>query len=81
VFGAIAEFEKTSLVAKLQSGERSLAATDKCGGRKTYAEARPETVALARKLRQGPRDGEGQALRCDCCGGNALDRMAAVKTV
>ena len=28
-----------------------MTSTGKCGGRKTYAELRPETVALARKLR------------------------------
>ena len=31
--------------------ERKKAATGKCGGRKSYAEAKPETVALARELR------------------------------
>jgi hypothetical protein len=53
---AIAEFEKTSLVAKLKAArDRKRAATGKCGGRKTYPEARPETVALARKLRREQR--------------------------
>ena len=52
VLGAIAQFEKTSLVAKLRAArERKIAAGEKCGGRKSYAEARPETVALARELR------------------------------
>jgi DNA invertase Pin-like site-specific DNA recombinase len=56
VLGAIAQFEKTSLVAKLKAArDRKRAATGKCGGRKTYAEARPETVALARKLRREQR--------------------------
>src|SRR5215468_6817012 len=51
VLGAIAQFEKTSLVAKLKAArDRKKAATGKCGGRKSYAEAKPETVALAREL-------------------------------
>ena len=51
VLGAIAEFEKTSLVAKLKvARDRKRAETGKCGGRKSYAEAKPETVALAKEL-------------------------------
>jgi DNA invertase Pin-like site-specific DNA recombinase len=51
VLGAIAQFEKTSLVAKLRAArDRKKAATGKCGGRKSYAEARPEVVALAKEL-------------------------------
>ena len=42
---AIAEFEKTSLVAKLKAArDRKRAATGKCGGRKTYPEARPDDI-------------------------------------
>jgi hypothetical protein len=49
MLGAIAQFEKTSLVAKLKAArERS----GRLGGRKSYAEARPETVALARQLHE-----------------------------
>lgn len=51
VLGAIAQFEKTSLVAKLKAArDRKIAVGQKCGGRKTYAEARPEVVALAKEL-------------------------------
>jgi hypothetical protein len=40
------------LVAKLKAArDRKRAVTGKCGGRKSYAEARPEVVALARDLR------------------------------
>jgi DNA invertase Pin-like site-specific DNA recombinase len=43
VLGAIGQFEKTSLVAKLKAArDRKKAATGKCGGRKSYVEARPE---------------------------------------
>jgi DNA invertase Pin-like site-specific DNA recombinase len=59
VLGAIAQFEKTSLVAKLKTArDRKRAETGKCGGRKTYAESRPEVVALAKQMR-----GEGLSLR------------------
>jgi hypothetical protein len=48
VLGAIAQFEKTSLVAKLRAArDRKKAATGKCGGRRSYVEARPDVVALA----------------------------------
>jgi DNA invertase Pin-like site-specific DNA recombinase len=59
VLGAVAEFEKSSLVAKLKAArERRRAETGKCGGRKSYAEARPETVALAKQMQ-----GAGMSLR------------------
>src|SRR5262249_32146396 len=59
VLGAIAQFEKTSLVAKLKAArDRKKATTGKCGGRRSYAEAKPETVALAKELR-----GRGMSLR------------------
>jgi DNA invertase Pin-like site-specific DNA recombinase len=48
VLGAIGQFEKTSLVAKLKAArERS----GHLGGRKSYAESKPETVELAKQLR------------------------------
>jgi len=54
VLGAIAQFEKTSLVAKLKAArDRKKAATGKCGGRRSYSEARPEVVALAKELHAG----------------------------
>lgn len=51
VLGAIAQFEKASLVNKLKAArDRRIAKGIKCGGRKSYAEARPALVALAREL-------------------------------
>ena len=51
VLGAVAQFEKASLVAKLKAArDRKRERTGKCGGRKSYAEARPEAVALAKRL-------------------------------
>lgn len=39
-------------MAKLKAArERKIAAGEKCGGRKSYAEAKPEVVALAKELR------------------------------
>jgi DNA invertase Pin-like site-specific DNA recombinase len=54
VLGAVAEFEKATLVAKLAAGRRrKRRATGKeVEGRKGHAEKRPEIVALARELRR-----------------------------
>ena len=59
VLGAISQFEKANLVAKLKAArDRKREATGKCGGRRTIAETRPEVVALARELH-----GERMSLR------------------
>ena len=64
VLGAIAQFEKASIVAKLAvARKRKRDATGKCEGRKSFAEARPETVALARKLRRKKPKGGQLSLR------------------
>ena len=64
VLGAISEFEKTSLVAKLKAArDRKREATGKCGGRKSYKERSPEMVALARKLARYPVNGHKRSLR------------------
>jgi DNA invertase Pin-like site-specific DNA recombinase len=57
VLGAIAQFEKASLVAKLKAArDRKKAATGKCGGRFSYAERDVELVAKAKELsKQRPR--------------------------
>jgi DNA invertase Pin-like site-specific DNA recombinase len=48
IAGSFAQYEKARLVRKLREArERS----GKLGGRKSYAEAQPETVALAKQLR------------------------------
>jgi DNA invertase Pin-like site-specific DNA recombinase len=60
VLGAIAEFEKTTLVAKLAAARRrKRAATgQKVAGRKSHAEARPDVVKLAKALaRKKPKGG------------------------
>jgi len=64
VLGAVAQFEKQALVAKLRKArERKKAETGKCGGRKSVAEASPETVALAKKLARYPVNGRKRSLR------------------
>ena len=64
VLGAIAQFEKASVVAKLKAAhDRKIAAGEKCGGRKSYAEARPEMVELARQLRRPDPDRRPVSLR------------------
>lgn len=52
ILGAVSEFEKAMLVAKLRGArERKRAATGKCGGRKSHVEAHPQTVQVAKSLR------------------------------
>ena len=64
VLGAIAQFEKASIVAKLAvARKRKRDATGKCEGRKSFAETRPDTVALARKLRKKKPKGGQLSLR------------------
>jgi DNA invertase Pin-like site-specific DNA recombinase len=51
IAGSFAEYEKARLVHKLREArERKKKLTGKCGGRKSYAEARPDVVALAKEL-------------------------------
>jgi DNA invertase Pin-like site-specific DNA recombinase len=60
VLGAIAEFEKTTLVAKLAAARRRkrMATGEKVEGRKSHAEARPDVVRLAKALaRKKPKGG------------------------
>jgi DNA invertase Pin-like site-specific DNA recombinase len=60
VLGAIAQFEKAGLVAKLAAArKRKRIATGKCEGRKSLSETRPEVVALAKSLhRKKPKGGQ-----------------------
>jgi DNA invertase Pin-like site-specific DNA recombinase len=56
VLGAIAQFEKASLVAKLKvPRDRKIAQGIKCGGRKSYAEKSLDLVAAAKVLRPSDR--------------------------
>jgi DNA invertase Pin-like site-specific DNA recombinase len=60
VLGAVAEFEKTTLVAKLAAARRRkrMATGAKVEGRKSHVEARPDVVALAKRLaRKKPKGG------------------------
>jgi DNA invertase Pin-like site-specific DNA recombinase len=53
MLGAIAQFEKATTVAKLKAArDRKIAAGEKCGGRKSYAERDPKMIELAKQLRQ-----------------------------
>ena len=60
VLGAIAQFEKAGLVAKLAAArKRKRVANGKCEGRKSLAETNPEAVALAKALsRKRPKGGQ-----------------------
>ena len=60
VLGAVAEFEKTTLVAKLAAARRRkrMATGEKVEGRKSHVETRPDVVALAKRLaRKKPKVG------------------------
>lgn len=65
VIGAISQFEKASIVAKLKGArERKRAVAGKCEGRKSHNESRPEVVSLARRLRrQSPSTGKRRSYR------------------
>ena len=65
ILGAVAQFEKTALVAKLKGARaRVKAEKGKCEGRKSHAEKRPEVVAEAKRLRRAsPTTGERRSLQ------------------
>jgi DNA invertase Pin-like site-specific DNA recombinase len=60
VLGAVAQFEKAALVAKLKGArDRRRRETGKCEGRPSHADKRPEAVAMAKRLRRAsPKTGE-----------------------
>ncbi len=64
VLGAIAQFEKASMVAKLAAArKRKREATGKCEGRKSHGELRPEVIDLVKRLRRRKPKGGQMSLR------------------
>jgi DNA invertase Pin-like site-specific DNA recombinase len=65
ILGSVSQFEKAMLVAKLRGArERTKRDTGmKCGGRKSYLERNPASVALAKKLARYPINGRKRSLR------------------
>jgi DNA invertase Pin-like site-specific DNA recombinase len=65
ILGAVAQFEKAALVAKLKGARvRVRREKGKCEGRKSLAETKPEAVALAERLhRASPKTGERMSWR------------------
>jgi DNA invertase Pin-like site-specific DNA recombinase len=65
VLGAIAEFDKAMIVAKLRAArERRRKELGKCEGRKSHAEANPDLVREAKRLRRrSPKTGDQRSLR------------------
>ena len=64
VLGAIAEFEKASLVAKLAAArQRKKAETGRCGGRLPLADTHPQAAVLAKQLRRKKPKGGVMSLR------------------
>jgi DNA invertase Pin-like site-specific DNA recombinase len=52
ILGAVSEFEKAILVARLKGArDRKRATSGKCGGRRSHIEAHPQTVEMAKSLR------------------------------
>jgi DNA invertase Pin-like site-specific DNA recombinase len=59
VLGAIAQFEKAALVARMKAArDRKVAQGIKCGGRPGHLELRPGVVALAKALRRKTKAGQ-----------------------
>ena len=65
VLGAVSQFEKASLVAKLKGArDRKRRETGKCEGRKPNALTNPEAVVMAKRLRRAsPKTGQRISLR------------------
>jgi DNA invertase Pin-like site-specific DNA recombinase len=64
VLGAIYQFEKASIVAKLAAArKRKREVAGKCEGRKGYAETNPELIALVKQLRRKKPKGGQKSLR------------------
>lgn len=65
VLGAVAEFDKTMTVAKLQGArQRKRRELGKCEGRKSHVELRPEVVREAKRLRRAsPLNGGRRSFR------------------
>jgi DNA invertase Pin-like site-specific DNA recombinase len=64
VLGAVSQFEKAAIVAKLKGArDRKRSTGVKVEGRKNYAERAPETVALAKRLARYSRKGHERSLR------------------
>jgi DNA invertase Pin-like site-specific DNA recombinase len=64
ILGAVSQFEKAGLVAKLKGArDRKKAVTGKCGGRKSLLERDPEMVKLAKHLHRYPVQGRRRTLR------------------
>jgi DNA invertase Pin-like site-specific DNA recombinase len=64
ILGAVSQFEKSMIVAKLKGARYRKRNTGvKVEGRKSYAETSPERVNLARKLHRYPVNGRRRSLR------------------
>jgi DNA invertase Pin-like site-specific DNA recombinase len=64
ILGAVSEFDKAMVVAKLKGArDRKRALNGKCEGRKSHAELNPELVALVRQLRRRRPKGGQRSLR------------------
>jgi DNA invertase Pin-like site-specific DNA recombinase len=64
ILGAVSEFDKAMVVAKLKGArDRRRALTGKCEGRKSHAELNPDLVREAQRLRRRSPKGRQRSLR------------------
>jgi DNA invertase Pin-like site-specific DNA recombinase len=64
ILGAVSEFDKAMIVAKLKGArDRKRALTGKCEGRKSHAESNPDLVREAKRLRRRSPKGHQRSLR------------------
>jgi DNA invertase Pin-like site-specific DNA recombinase len=64
ILGAVSEFDKAMVVAKLKGArDRKRALTGKCEGRKSHAELNPGLVREAKRLRRRSPKGQQRSLR------------------
>jgi DNA invertase Pin-like site-specific DNA recombinase len=78
VLGAVSQFEKANLVAKLRAArERKIAAGGRGSGRFAYAQKVPEVVALVREL-HGQRQSLRQSLVASAARNGLLVKVSAI---
>ena len=64
ILGAVSEFERATIIAKLKAArDRKRARDGKCEGRRSHREMNPQLVAMANRLRRQPKKGKRKSLR------------------
>ena len=64
ILGAVPEFERATIIAKLKAArDRKRARDGKCEGHRSHREMNPQLVAMANRLRRQPKKGKRKSLR------------------